>query len=961
MLQVQEGRMRAVTSDRWHRIQSVLDAALDAPLHARDVLLDAACADDAAFRAEVERLLGFCDEAQHFLEQPAAEFASPLLADATTTDSLVGRQIGAYQILGEAGSGGMGTVYVAERNDDQYRKRVALKIVRGSIDRAHAIRRFIEERQILASMEHPDIARLLDGGVTDEGLPYFVMEYVQGTPIDCYCDGRRLDVQDRLRLFCRICDAVQYAHRNLVVHCDIKPSNILVTDDGDVKLLDFGIARLLRPEPEATHTVTMLRPLTPEYASPEQVRGGTTATASDVYSLGVLLYRLLTGQSPYPTGDRSAYALARAVLETEPERPSARIGRGFRGGEAADAAAAAIAATRRTTPDALHRALSGDLDAVTLKALQKDGAHRYVSVEQFAADIRRHLESRPVLARPVTFRYRGVRFVRRNRLLVVAAGMTAASLLGGTVIAVWQAGRAISHARIAAVERDRAQTEAENAAQVSTFLSELFDATNYDRRGDTITARQLLDHGAARIRTELATQPQVQARMMTVIADSYRSMGLPQQARELAERALARQTELHGPEHADLARTLRVLGATLFDLSEIDESMAVSQRGLDVARRVFGDSTPETADALNGLGLALQLKGRHDEAEQLLRQALSFHPNTVDGRKKRAIVLSNLGWVEDGRGNLAAAESAFAESLAIRRELPGSMHRALANSISRLAYIKRRRDDLSSAEPLAREALAMSRALFGDRHGDVADNLGALASLLGQMDRLAEAESLHVETLALTREIHGRDAIPSGHAANNFAGLLRRLGDYDQAAALYEEALRVYRLRLGEEHQFTAIVRGNLAGMHLLRGAAAQAEPLYRVSLHTLRAARGDDDLITATVKVGLGSALVVRGHTEEAEPLLRSALEVRRAQLAPAHWQIAVAESALGALLSKRLAREAEPLLANAYEVLRSARGEADPDTRVALAALVEHYERTGQHARAAAHRKDQPVSGPR
>jgi eukaryotic-like serine/threonine-protein kinase len=952
MLQGQEDRMQSATSDIWHRVQSVLDAALDAPPPDRDALLDEACAGDPAFRAEVARLLAFCDQAQHFLEQPAAEFASPLIADATTADSLVGRQIGAYHILGEAGSGGMGTVYVAERNDDQYRKRVALKIVRRSIDCAHAIRRFIEERQILASMEHPDIARLLDGGVTDSGLPYFVMEYVQGTPIDRYCDERRLNVPDRLGLFCRICDAVQYAHRNLVVHRDIKPSNILVTADGDVKLLDFGIAQLLRPETEAAHPVTMLRPMTPEYASPEQVRGAMTSTASDVYSLGVLLYRLLTGKSPYPARDVSAFALARAVLDTEPDRPSAVTGRGSRRGEPADAAAAAIAATRRTTPDALQRALSGDLDAVTLKALQKDAAQRYVSVEQFAADIRRHLESRPVLAGPVTLRYRGVRFVRRNRMLVIAAGMIAASLLGGTVIAAWQAGRATSHARIAAVERDRARTEAENAAQVSAFLSELFDATNYDRRGDTITARQLLDHGASRIRTELTAQPQVQARMMNVIAESYRSMGLPRQARELLERALPQQIELHGTEHADVVHTLRELGLTLLDLSEIDEGMALLQRGLDVARRVFGDSAPETADGRNAVGLALQMKGRYDEAEQMFSQALASQPNTPLGRKKRAVVLSNIGWVEEARGNLAAAEAAFAESLAIRRELLGPMHRALANSISRLSYIQLRRDDLAAAEPLAREALAMSRALFGDRHADVAGGLSHLASLMGRMDRLAEAEALFAEALALTRELNGRDHLQSGRAANDFAGLLRRLGDNDQATALYEEALRVYSLRLGDEHLFTAIVRGNLAGMHVMRGAAAQAEPLYRDALQTLRTIRGDDDLLTATVKVGLGTALAVRGNAEEAEALLRSALAVRREKLVPGHWQIAVAESALGALLSQRRVQEAEPLLMNAYEVLRNARGESDPDTRIALSSLIEHYERMGKHELAAAHR---------
>ena len=941
--------MQPVSSERWLRIQRVLDAALDAAPGEREALLDEACAGDAALRAEVTRLLDCCDQAPQFFQESAAELASPLLAQAEAADVPVGKQIGAYRILAEAGRGGMGTVYVAERSDDQYRKRVALKVVSRSVDRTHAVRRFIEERQILASMEHPDIARLLDGGVTDDGLPWFAMEYVEGTPIDRYCDERRLGVRDRLRLFCRICDAVQYAHRNLVIHRDLKPSNILVTAGGDVKLLDFGIARLLRSESDAARTVTLLHPLTPEYASPEQIRGEATTTATDVYSLGVLLYRLLTGRSPYTTADETgAFAVARSVLETDPERPSIVAGREASAG----VDAAMIAAARGTTPDRLRRRLAGDMDAIALKALEKHPHGRYHSVDELAADVRRSLESRPVLARPVTLHYRSARFVRRNRVPVAAGALVATALLAGTAVAAWQARYATAQARIAAIERDRARIEAANAAQISTFLTELFDATNYVRRGDTVTARQLLDHGATRIRTELADQPQVQARMMTVIGASYRSMRLPAQARELLEPALDRQLELYGNEHVDLVTTLNELGSTLVDLSEFDDAAVLHQRALDISRRILGDSARATALSLAGLGLAMQLQGRYDEANAMFKQALAFQPPTREGRAHRAMVLANAGWLAEARGDNAAAQSAFEESLAIRRELLSPMHPELANALYNLAYMRMRLGDLASAEPLAREGLEMSSALFGDGHPSVTTHRMNLANLLERSGRLAEAEPLYEEGLASTREHFGADHLTSGRVANDFAGLLRRLGSFDRATALYREALRVYSLRMGDAHVFTAVVRGNLAGMHLIQGDARAAERLYREALRVLSDSRGDRDPVTATVMVGLGAALVALGRGEEAEPLLRTGLEVRREKLAPGHWQIAVAESALGAALSNRGAADAEPLLANAYQVLRSTRGESDPDTRMARAALGRHYERTGQHALAAAHR---------
>ena len=385
-----------MTPDRWKEVKEVLDAALGRPAEERGALVREVCAGDAELRAEVESLLACDGQANEFLESAARPAALRSLLDAPPEAPAAAR-IGPYKVLSEIGRGGMGAVYLAERDDHEYRKQVAIKLVRGDVDSASVVGRFRQERQILAELDHPNIARLLDGGTTDEGVPYLVMEHVEGVPIDAYCEARQLSVDQRLALFRTVCSAVTDAHRKLVVHRDLKPGNILVTSEGTPKLLDFGIAKLLTPQPGSEHTVTGTRLMTPEYASPEQWRGGPVTAASDIYSLGVILYRLLTGRGPYRVGSDLPHELGRAICEEDPEPPSA----------------AAVPQTRRW--------LAGDLDAIVLKALRKEPERRYGSAEQLSEDIRRHLEGLPVTARKDGLAYRAGRLVRRNRAVAVTA------------------------------------------------------------------------------------------------------------------------------------------------------------------------------------------------------------------------------------------------------------------------------------------------------------------------------------------------------------------------------------------------------------------------------------------------------------------------------------------------------------------------------------------------------------
>src|SRR5213080_3410689 len=417
----------SVTSERWKRVDAVFEQALELPQDQRAAFLQENCNSDAEVRREVESLLNSHERAGNFIDQPSLFFADDTLRDNGSTLQAA-ELIGSYRIVRELGRGGMGAVYLAERADEQYKKRVAIKLIKRGMDTDAVLRHFRNERQILANFDHPNIARLFDGATTDDGLPYFVMEYIEGLPINEYCAAHKISLIERLKLFREVCAAVSYAHRHTVIHRDIKMSNILVTSEGIPKLLDFGIAKILTPGAgaEALMTMTSLRPMTPEYASPEQVRGEPVTTASDVYSLGVVLYELLTGRSPYRLTTHSPREVERAITEQEPMRPSTATG------------------LHRNQHSELsnRKLLRGDLDNILLMALRKEPARRYQTVDQFAEDIRRHLESRPVRARKDTIGYRARKFVRRNKVAVAASLLILVSLIGGLIATAWQAHRA---------------------------------------------------------------------------------------------------------------------------------------------------------------------------------------------------------------------------------------------------------------------------------------------------------------------------------------------------------------------------------------------------------------------------------------------------------------------------------------------------------------------------------------
>jgi eukaryotic-like serine/threonine-protein kinase len=545
------------------------------------------------------------------------ETPDPSEGDTRTRDGsdapMAERRIGPYRLLKELGHGGFGVVYLAARADEAYHKRVAIKVLRVGIGNAEAFRHFRRERQILAVLEHPNIARLLEGGTTDDGLPYLVMEYVQGQPIDSYCDGRRLPIAGRLRLFREICSAVSFAHRNLIVHRDLKPGNILVAPEGVPKLLDFGIAKLLQPELSGEAPTATGFAMTPEYASPEQVRGQGVTTASDVYALGVVLYELLTGHRPYRLKSRQTLEVLKAVCDEEPQKPSIVVTRSEEGIEGrASITPEGVGGARDLSPERLGRRLSGDLDNIVLMALRKEPHRRYGSVEALSEDIACYLQERPVLARKGTAAYRAGKYVRRHALgVAVAVGFVL--LLGGFSVAM------AIQSRHLARERDHAAQERDKAEKVSSFLVDLFKVSDpSEAKGNTVTAREILDKGAERIRGELKDKPEVQATLMHTMGQVYKSLGLYDKAEGLLSSALEIQKGVFGPEHPDVAESMKGLGETLTDEGRARVAESLLRDALAIRSKVLPKGHPDIAESRSALGGCLIQLQRYGEAESLL-------------------------------------------------------------------------------------------------------------------------------------------------------------------------------------------------------------------------------------------------------------------------------------------------------------------------------------------------------
>jgi serine/threonine-protein kinase len=753
----------------WQRAKSLFAEAQGLGRAEWDSFLDERCgADEGELQREVRALLEGDAEATHFLE-PQRDTGEP----AGAGELMEGQLIGAYRLLRLLGQGGMGAVFLAERADEVYRKRVALKILHN--ETREVVRRFEIERQILAALDHPHVAKLLDGGSTRGGTPYFVMEYVEGRPIDVYCDALKLGIRQRLELFCDVAAAVHFAHQNLVVHRDLKPDNILVTADGVPKLLDFGIAKLLNPDlfRSAVHTRLSHRPMTPDFASPEQALGDPITTASDVYSLGVLLYILLTGHRPYRLRG-SLEEMQKTIREAEPERLSTVIrhsGEAVRpDGTATELTPELVSELRGGDPARLRRRLAGDLENIVAMAMRKEPRRRYASADQLAADIRRHLDGHPVTASGDSVVYRAGKFIRRHRLQVAAAAAFLLASLGfGAAMAVQQRKLAASLAR---------------AEFVTGFVVDLFEVADpYTENGESISAREILDRGAESLAGEYRDQPGVQAQLMSTIGRIYRNLGLLDRAAPLLSESL--EIRRRESSRSEVAESLHALAVVLQDRGRFAEAETYLREALALRRRDLGEEHEDVAGTLSDLAWVVRNQGRSEEAEGYLRQALDgFRESLGDDHPHVAAGLNGLAFFARDRGDLAAAERHFRDALAILRRHLDEDHPDVGTGLHNLAGVLQARGETAEAERRYQEALAIRRARFNDRHPDVANTLYKMGELYERRGELGKALAHASQALSILEPYLGF-AHPNSQKTLQLAVRLHEaLGQDERAAEL---------------------------------------------------------------------------------------------------------------------------------------------------------------------------------
>jgi serine/threonine protein kinase/tetratricopeptide (TPR) repeat protein len=888
---------------------AILDAALALPPAQRPVYLDRVCAANPSLRQLVEGLLL---AHEHALAREPGNTCPPgptVVVQASPLEK-PGDRIGRYKLLQQIGEGGWGVVYMADQ-EEPVRRRVALKVIKPGMDTKQVLARFEAERQALALMDHPNIAKVHDGGATDNGRPYFVMELVRGIKITDYCDQHQLPTAKRLELFISVCKAIQHAHQKGIIHRDIKPSNILVTlhdpdSSGVPKVIDFGIAKATEQRLTDKTLFTALDQFigTPAYMSPEQAEmsGLDIDTRSDIYSLGVLLYELLTGKTPFDAKEMAAAGvegIRRLIRERDPLKPSTRL----RTLPAAEQTT--VARCRQLDPPRLIHLVRGDLDWIVMKCLEKDRTRRYETANGLAHDIERHLRDEPITARPPSRRYQFQKLVRRNKFAFAAAGTVLAALVLGLGLAIWQF-----------LEKSKAyqqtKIEAAKARQVAQFLKNMLAGVGPSAAlgRDTAMLREILDKTTDRVGKDLKDQPQVEAELLHTLGQVYRLLGQSRLAENLLRQAVAIRTKEFGRNHPDVAASLDNLALALQEQGKFVEAERMHREALLIRRTLLGEAHPDVAASLNNLGLVLWKEGKFVEAEAIQRQALALKKKVFgDEHPDVAVSINNIALDLEGEGKLSEAEGTQREALRMRRKLLGDPHPDVAASLNNLGLVLWKEARLAESEAVQREALEMKKRLFGTEHAEVAASINNLAILLQEQGKLAEAEAAHREALNMRKKVRGPRHAEVASSLNNLALVLQEQGRLVEAETMQREAMVMQENLLGE-HPYLASSLDNLAMMLRDQGKLAEAETFERKALAMRKKLLGEEHPDVAGSLDNLALILQDRGMLAEAEANECSALLMRKELLGNEHPDVLDSLDNLSRMLFNegRLA-EAEPL----------------------------------------------------
>ena len=769
-----------MTPERWQHVKAIFNQALELDEAKRPAYIDQACDDDAELRTEVTRLLHQHAQADDFLESPAnlssLEDADTFIPDEDAQIALPpGQRVGSYTILGVLGSGGMAIVYRAEQ--DKPRRTVALKVIKPGFASGRMLRRFEQEAQVLGRLHHSGIAQIYELGTADTGhglQPFFAMELIEGQTLTKYAQRKELGTRQRLQLLARICDAVEHAHRHGIIHRDLKPGNILLDETGRPKVLDFGVARATDSDIQATTMKTDVGQLigTIPYMSPEQVSGDPAEldTRSDVYALGVIGYELLTGRLPYNVLRTSIPDAVRTIREDEAS-PLSFVSKVFR----------------------------GDLDTIFAKALEKDKTRRYQSAANLAADIRRYLDDKPIVARRPSTWYQLRKFATRNKALVAGCAVASLVFVVACVVVTWQLSRTVTAERM--------------ARHTVTALSQAIAGIDPDvaKHADLTALRRMLDAHAQNVETDFPDQPEVEALLRNTIGDGYAKLGVYDEAQRHLQAALDIRREFLGPNHPDVAESLNAMAGLLLETGDYKEAERLSRQALEMRRTLFGENHPAVADSLNSLARSLKSQGRYLEAEPFYRQSLGIRRSQDEpDRKKIASGLNDLAQLYRSLRDDAKAETMYRQALEIRRTLHGKLHTEVATSMANLGSFLSDLGEYEEAERLLRNALDIRRKLLGTHHATVV-SMNKLALLLREKGEYDEAEELFREALELRPALLGARHPHVGVSMHNLALVLHDKGDYEAAEKLFNDALVLWREALPEKHVYIAAGLHNLA------------------------------------------------------------------------------------------------------------------------------------------------------
>lgn len=832
---------------RWKLIEEQVDLILDLPEEKRQTQLDMLKKGNGELFEEVSRFLAAIHKSEGFLKRKtipwADDFFREFVSDAGgkyEQASIEGKQAGSYTIIKRLGHGGMGTVYLARRTDGTFDREVAIKFIRSELHHPPAVKQFERERQILASLNHPSIAALYDGGQDEHGSPYLVMEYIEGQSLIDYAREKRLTLREKLELFMRICDAVHHAHQNLIIHRDLKPSNILVKGSGEVKLLDFGVARLIeKVEPDAPATRSEFRFITTGYASPEQVNGETVTTASDVYSLGVVLYEMLSGTLPHDTATLAAAQAAKVIGEEKALKPSTKLRR-----------SAHLIRENLSGSDLnkLIRSLQGDLDTIILKAMQKEPGLRFSSARALADDIRRYLNREPIEAASPGFIYRARKFLRRHARASAIIFLSATMLLSGLIY----------HNRLLEAERDAARHEAAKAEQISSYLIQLFESADPSRAmGREISARELLDMGMTNLEA-LGGQPEIQAELTGIMGKVFFSLGMLDEADDLLARAIELNRTLHGEMSLQLAAALANYGLVAGTKGDHSGQLQYQQQALNIRRAHLRGNHPLLASSSHNMASALRVLDRYDEAfmhsneSLLMRLALHGEMN-----EDVANSYNQLGSLHYNAGKFADAESSWRKALAIQEQVLGDHHPKTLVTAANLSTVLRRKTEFDEAAQILLDVLEKRAYVLGDEHPDYANTLYSLGFLYYDMGAFDEAEHYWRQTLEKRIALYGNEHPDIGTTLNALAALARGKGDFEETLVILNELLEYYRTVYGREHGTVARMLHNLGATYASLEQGQVAAQYYREALEMRIRILGRDHPDVAWVHHNLATVLI--------------------------------------------------------------------------------------------------------